>query len=86
MPTWIGESDASAGELVAGKLSKKTSKRLMASSLALSLLDGGMKPNTFIIKEEEKIGISKMTIASAKAELPIRYVKKSDGWYWKKKK
>ena len=48
----------------------------------LNFLEDGMKPYKEIEEQFLELQICRRTFMKAKAQLVIKSVKKSDGWYW----
>ena len=79
---WLSECDLTADEVLSGGNVCETSKIDFAEDFLINKLRDGMLPSSSLIAEAESLGISKRTLKSAKANLPIQSLKKNDGWYW----
>lgn len=80
---WLSECELTADELLSGGGIAETSKISLAEDFLIEKLENGMLPSSQLISEAEQAGISKRTLKTAKAKLPICSLKKGDYWYWK---
>ena len=80
---WIGEYEITAEELLTGNSDSTENSKAesAANKLKLMLTDGDM-PCSDIYGRFRIDGISKRTVDTAKKQLQIKSIKKSDGWYW----
>lgn len=79
---WLSECDLTADEVLSGSNVCELSKIEIAEEFLMDRLSDGMLPSSLLISEAEKLGLSKRTLKTAKSNLPIQSLKKSDGWYW----
>ncbi len=78
---WQGVIDITADELLSGA-KQMNAQTVEAVELLKTALEDGRCKSTEIIKLAEDMGYSRRTLLAAKAQLPIRSVKKGSTWYW----
>ena len=77
---WHGVIDVSAQDLIEG--SSKNTKITEAVEFLSSSLSEGLCKSADILSLAKEMDISRRTLLSAKALLPIKSIKKGNQWYW----
>ena len=80
---WHGEIDISAQEMLEG--TDKSTKITEAVEFIRTTLSEGQFKSADLISFAKEMDISKRTLMSAKAVLPIKSIKKGNQWYWELK-
>lgn len=79
---WLAKSCITADELLSGNYDKKVGKLDSAKEFLLNRLYDGPVLAKELVEEAEAKEIGERTLKNAKAELPIRSIKRNGYWFW----